>query len=210
MVSLLYCCFVDLNGELGSLLTPEITYKDEDRKRRTNVAKADIYPKINLVCENHSFYEVVKTNLHPKAKKYVRLAMSVYINHFIVSNWNKHSVYDLETFSYRFSLLLKENIEFIPNPTQKGRCRITSKDWIKSFSTISGLNMSLKDWNYRGRYSELIMDLIIEDLINHYEEIAENFDLLIRDIIDYVTNNQNVYGWKWIGESEENWMVLFK
>jgi acyl carrier protein phosphodiesterase len=146
-----------------------------------------LHRRIDDFTDHHSKPKKIKTLLRPYYRKYSGIVVDIFYDHFLTLHWDCYSDFDLESFVEAFHQLLREQFHILPAPVQSFVPRMIAQKRLLSYGDAAGVCHALK---IMAKHTSLPdkSEEAIGVLLDHYDEIAGNFDAFFPKLIEYLRN----------------------
>ncbi len=144
-----------------------------------------IHRKIDYFTDSHSIFRLSKRLISNARRRYSGIIIDIAFDHFLAKNWLSYSTEDLSGFIDRIYLTLKQNESVLPERLKNVLPRLVGEDWLGSYKTIEGINITLNRISRRFKKENLLHNSA-EEIINNYEELESNFIKFFPKLISYV------------------------
>ena len=141
---------------------------------------------IDTFTDAHPTYRKSKHRLHAKYGHYSGVIMDIVYDHFLAKNWKNYSNEKLEDYTTNFYKLLQDNYDILPIKTQKMLPTMTTQNWLKSYSSLDGLEIILFQMDYRTKHRVHMQEAIVE-VQEFYSEFEEEFTMFFEELQKYCT-----------------------
>lgn len=150
-----------------------------------------IHRAIDSYTDAHPIVRKSKRRLHERYRHYDGVIIDILYDHFLAKNWSKYSEIPLDIYANSVYELLRENHAILPDKIQQFFPYMVGQNWLYKYRTIPGISDILRGMNNRTKGLSK-MDLASEDLLKHYEEFDEDFQVFFEDIKNYLAENFTV------------------
>ncbi|GAB4281558.1 MAG: acyl carrier protein phosphodiesterase [Marinilabiliales bacterium] len=146
---------------------------------------------IDSFTDSHPIIAETRKLFYEKYHKYAGIILDIIWDHFLASNWEKHSEKSLYAFSRHTYLVLVKNYSLIPSRVILFLSYMIVNDWLTSYKDIEFIKRTFNRMPYRtslppeGKFA-------IRVLKNNYEYLGEQFDILIKDLKEYIGNKYDI------------------
>lgn len=132
-------------------------------------------------------YRKSKHRLHEKYGHYSGVIMDIIYDHFLAKNWKNYSDEDLDNYANNFYDSLKKNYNLLTDKTKNMMPYMIARNWLKSYATISGLEMILFQMDHRTKNRVNMQEAIVElqEFYSNFEEEFSSFFMELQEHCEY-------------------------
>lgn len=146
------------------------------------VAKGIIlHREIDSYTDNHPVVMQSKDKLREKYRHYSGVIVDMYYDHFLAVNFSDYSQDSLENFARKKYELLEDHWHLIPPRGQNMLPYMIRGDWLTNYAKKEGIHRSLTGLSRRTKFKSNL-DLAIQDLVEHYDELELEFRQFFEEI----------------------------
>lgn len=143
-----------------------------------------LHRAIDTFTDANITYRKSKHRLHEKYGHYSGVIMDIIYDHFLAKNWKNYSNEDLDDYANNFYDSLKKNYNFLTDKTKNMMPYMIARNWLKSYATISGLEMILFQMDHRTKNRVNMQEVIVE-LQEFYPNFEEEFTLFFIELQEH-------------------------
>ncbi|WP_029033422.1 ACP phosphodiesterase [Salinimicrobium terrae] len=143
-----------------------------------------LHRAIDSFTDSHPLVKKSSAKLHKNYSHYSGVIVDIYYDHFLASYWDEYSEVPLEDFVAEFYKLLQKKFDLLPAPIQRFFPYMVSENWLLSYASIEGIARILYQMNIRTK-NIVQMDLAINDLQEHYDDLSEEFKTFFPQLQQY-------------------------
>ncbi|CCG99981.1 hypothetical protein FAES_1972 [Fibrella aestuarina BUZ 2] len=133
-----------------------------------------IHRAIDSFTDTHPDVAAVRELLHPRCHKYAGVAVDVFFDHFLATQFREVTGDDLTEFTTWFYHSLRTHADRLPTGAARMAHYLMEQDWVRSYQTTQGIDRALSGLARRTQYPSGL-DTAVEDLIAHYDQINTHF-----------------------------------
>jgi acyl carrier protein phosphodiesterase len=133
-----------------------------------------IHRAIDSFTDTHADVAAVRELLHPRCHKYAGVAVDVFFDHFLATQFRELTGDDLNEFTNWFYHTLQTHTARLPPRAARMAHYLMEQDWVRSYQTTQGIDRALKGLSRRTPYVSGL-DTAVADLIAHYGRINLHF-----------------------------------
>lgn len=133
-----------------------------------------IHRAIDSFTDSHPDVAAVRELLHPRCHKYAGVAVDVFFDHFLATQFRDLTGDDLIEFTTWFYHTLRTHTDRLPTGAARMAHYLMEQDWVRSYQTTQGIGRALNGLARRTQYPSGL-DTAVEDLIAHYDQINTHF-----------------------------------
>lgn len=143
-----------------------------------------LHRQIDSFTDNHIIFKTSKRRLDKRYGHYKGIIIDILYDHFLAKNWTTYSEKSLINTEKEFIILMKNNLEILPEKVLKILPYIEEQNWLSNYATLNGIEKSLIGVNKRTKLKSQ-MHLAINDLKENYFEFENDFTLFFKDLIAF-------------------------
>ncbi len=158
-----------------------------------------LHRNIDHFTDHHPIVRNSSKRLRKGYSKYSGVVVDVIYDHFLAKNWNDYHTESISNFINLSHQVLIKNYLILPNRVKLFLPFIIQSRRMESYANIEGLKTALQ---IMSKHTSLPKesDYAIEILSNEYDEFESEFNLFMKDLINYVSNEHQIsvatpYGW---------------
>lgn len=132
-------------------------------------------------------------------RRYSGVVVDMIYDHFLAKNWNSYHTETISSFVNLSHEVLIRNYLTLPNRVKLFLPFMIQSRRMESYASLDGLQTALQ---IMAKHTSLPneSDYAIETLTNEYDEFENEFNLFMKDLIEYVRNEHLInvatpYGW---------------
>lgn len=123
--------------------------------------------------------------------KYSGVVLDLIFDHFLAKNWNTYHESSITEFVTRTHEILIKNYLVLPNKVKLFLPFIIQSRRLETYAEINGLRTALEIMSRRTSLPDKT-NFAIDCLLNNYSEFKGEFELFMRDILVYVSEERNI------------------
>jgi acyl carrier protein phosphodiesterase len=139
------------------------------------VAGVRLHRSIDTFTDDHPDVAAVRELLYPRCHKYAGVAVDVFFDHFLATQFSSLTGEELSSFTTYVYRTLQRNSARLPADAVKMLNAMVRYDWLSSYQTLIGIDRSLTGISRRTTYPSGL-DTAIVDLERYYDLIGEHFN----------------------------------
>ena len=144
-----------------------------------------LHRHIDTFTDKHPITKLSRMRVQDEYHKYSGIIIDIFYDYFLASEWNKFHPVDLESYiEYVFSVLKKHYYEF-PQGIKNWFPNFLRNNWLKSYSSIEGIERILHRMSSRTSLPEHT-EYAIKILRNNEEAMRDEFNEFFQSIRDYI------------------------
>lgn len=133
-----------------------------------------IHRAIDTFTDAHPDVAAVRELLRPRCHKYAGVAVDVFFDHFLATQFRDLTGDDLDEFVGWFYQTLRTHANRLPARAARMGQYMMAHDWIRTYQTTAGIDRALNGLAQRTQYTSGL-ETAVEDLVAHYEGINGHF-----------------------------------
>ncbi len=145
-----------------------------------------LHRRIDSYTDAHPVFGRSRRRLPPPYRRYAGVLVDVFYDHFLARDWHRYSPHeDLASFISRTYRLLSNPPAEPPPRLQRALPRMIREDWLGSYVTEAGVDLTLKRISGRVSRANPLPDGASQ-LAAHYNGLAMDFAEFYPDLIRHV------------------------
>lgn len=142
--------------------------------------------QIDTFIDRHPMFIQSKRRLGKKYRLVSGIIIDILADHFLIQHWQRFSPdEDFETFLFNSYRMLSQSQGILPTRLQRILPRIIEEDWLRSYQTLQGVELTLIRLSRRLK-KQNTLPAAIQDIENNYHELETDFFKFFPDLIRYV------------------------
>lgn len=133
-----------------------------------------IHRAIDAFTDTHPDVHAVRTLLYPRCHKYAGVAVDVFFDHFLATQFSDVTGDDLNEFVGYVYQLLQVRADRLPPRAARMAQYMMEQDWLRHYQTTAGIDRALSGLARRTQFPSGL-DTAVEDLVIHYDTINLHF-----------------------------------
>ena len=143
-----------------------------------------LHRAIDYYTDTHPIVKKSMHRLNERYRHYDGVIIDILYDHFLAKNWINYSEIPLELYAENVYAHLQENVEIFPERVKILLPFMVEYNWLVGYASLEGIERVLNGMNKRTKGISQ-MNLAIEDLKLHYNELEEDFTLFFEDILKF-------------------------
>jgi acyl carrier protein phosphodiesterase len=139
---------------------------------------------IDTFTDNHEVVMQSKKRLYSKYHKYAPVIVDIFYDHFLASEFEKHSDELLMDFSRNCYDVLSKNMHLMPQRIQFFLPYMIRHNWLNSYAEIEGAGRALAGLAGRSRFNSNMQNAVY-DLVEDYDLYKNEFRDFFPDLKKY-------------------------
>jgi acyl carrier protein phosphodiesterase len=153
------------------------------------LAGAHNHKRVDAFTDTHPLFARTRARLRPRHGRYSAILTDLFYDHALARHWNRYHDQPLDDFIDRTHAALAGHTHLMPDPMPAITGRMIEQDWMRSYTTIDGMQRILEMMSARfserlGRPVQLVH--AVEDLRTHGDGIADDFEAFFPQLTAYV------------------------
>lgn len=108
-----------------------------------------LHRRIDTFTDQHPLTAVGRKRLHPHCGKFAGVALDLFYDHLLASEWERHSNVPLPQFAQECYVVLEREIARMPERTQRMLPYMVHGDWLTGYAQVEGLADALYGMSIR-------------------------------------------------------------
>lgn len=148
-----------------------------------------LHQKIDQYTDSHPAVKEAISLLRPTQGKYTPVAIDVLFDYFLILNWEKYSVENIQTFTRKVYKMLGDTIHIFPPKLKELLPYMIEDDFLMSCKNEDRLKVTFSRISKRLKY-ENNFKLVHIDLQRHYQELDTHFNQFFPELLLYIDQNK--------------------
>ncbi|MDJ0554694.1 MAG: ACP phosphodiesterase [Microcoleaceae cyanobacterium MO_207.B10] len=148
--------------------------------------------QVDCFTDRHPIYMISKNRISNNYSRLAGIIIDIFYDHFLANHWHLFSPVSLDEFVKNVYLVLSKNQTILPDRLNRILPKIISENWLCSYKTISGINLTFARLSKRLKWKNNLATASNE-LIKNYTELESDFLSFFPELINYVQNLDNFY-----------------
>ena len=144
-----------------------------------------LHREIDRFTDSHELVKAGKARLWDKYRHFASVIMDVYYDHILALNWSKYHEEPLEKFAANFYEMIGAYYTSLPLKIQAIIYYMSKDDWLSSYSTVEGIETTLKNMSKRSRQYESRMEEAGVELVRDLDDLKAEFDVFFPQLADH-------------------------
>ena len=149
------------------------------------------HQRVDIFTDTHQVVKQAKQLIHPDRRRFAGILLDVFYDHYLSIHWSNYFSISRRLFINRFYDLLRERLNSLPEHLQSAAPYLIDQDWLGSYETLEGIELTLQRMSDRMRRSNPLA-AGIEDLTQNYDALERSFLGFFPDLLSYVKEGQLV------------------
>ena len=133
-----------------------------------------IHRAIDAFTDAHDEVQAVRTLLYPRCHKYAGVAVDVFFDHFLATQFKEVTGDNLNEFVGYVYHLLHLRTDRLPPHAARMAHYMMEQDWLRNYQTTGGIDRALSGISRRTQFPSGL-DTAVQDLVLHYDAINLHF-----------------------------------
>ncbi len=153
--------------------------------RPAEVEGVRIHRAIDAFTDSHPAVAAVRDLLRPRCHKYAGVAVDVFFDHMLATQFSALTGEPLSPFTTYFYTTLRQRDDRLPLSARRMFDAMVRYDWVASYQTTTGIDQALNGIARRTPYVSGL-DTAVDDLIRFYEPIRAQFNRFWPELVAHV------------------------
>lgn len=145
------------------------------------------HQKIDRFTDQHLIFKKSKQRISQNNRRYAGVIIDIYYDHFLAKHWLNYSDEDLGLFITGIYQMLEAYKFSLPDKLKNVLPRMIQEDWLGSYRYIKGIEQTFSRLSRRIKRTNNIA-FAIDDLINNYPQLEEDFLKFFPQLIEYTNS----------------------
>jgi len=133
-----------------------------------------IHRAIDAFTDSHAEVQAVRTLLYPRCHKYAGVAVDVFFDHFLATQFTEITGEKLNEFVGYVYHQLRLRADRLPPRAARMAHYMMEQDWLRNYQTTAGIDRALSGLSRRTQFPSGL-DTAVQDLVLHYDAINLHF-----------------------------------
>lgn len=144
-----------------------------------------MHKKLDTFTDSHPDFLRSRKRISSTNRRLAGVLIDIFYDHFLAKNWHDYSSIALEEYADNFYNILKNFSYCLPNKLITRMPFIIEENWLLSYRDIIGIERTVE--RIAKRFSDTKHPLVnpINELINNYESLENDFKYFYPDAIEY-------------------------
>lgn len=180
----LYLSFKDPHIEVGNFIADHVKGNNFEFLKDNFIRGIKYHRLIDTFTDQHPIYKKSCSRIRHNQRHYSPVAMDLFYDHFLALHWEKYSDEPLKYYCQKFYTTLLANKKELPLKSQKIIPHLIKENWFYHYSTVDGIQKSLKGISNRAAYSNNL-EFAVDDLFQHFEHLEQDFFCFFDELTNY-------------------------
>lgn len=153
--------------------------------RLAEIEGVRIHRAIDAFTDSHPAVAAVRDLLRPRCHKYAGVAVDVFFDHMLATQFSALTGEPLSPFTMYFYTTLRRHDDRLPLSARRMFDAMVRYDWVASYQTTTGIDQALNGIARRTPYVSGL-DTAVDDLIRFYEPIRAQFNRFWPELVAHV------------------------
>ncbi|NOW02827.1 ACP phosphodiesterase [Clostridium beijerinckii] len=144
-----------------------------------------MHKKLDTFTDSHPDFMRSRKRISKNNRRLAGVLIDIFYDHFLAKNWKDYSTMPLEEYADNFYMILRKFSYCLPDKLLRRMNFIIEENWLLSYRDIHGIQTAVD--RIATRFANTKHPLInpIEELINNYEGLENDFKCFYPHAIDY-------------------------
>lgn len=169
-----YLSFENQSLQIGNLLGETVKgkqYLDFPKEIQKGIL---LHRSIDTFTDSHETVKKSSSYFHETQHKFAPIIIDVIYDYFLIKHWNNYSEIPFEKFKTDCYQLFKDEYNSLPKKLQETIFYLLKYDWFENYSTIEGVQKTLKGIGNRAKF-ENNLHQIIPEFEKNYANLETDF-----------------------------------
>jgi len=143
-----------------------------------------LHRAIDEYTDAHDSFKKSRALIRPYFGRYAGIVTDIYYDHFLAKYWNEYSPTDLQKTVHAIYILLIRKYRSLPPRVQRITPFMILRNWLGTYGYFEPLHQVFLGMHRRTE-EKGHMDLAVEKLKIHYEELEKDFRAFMPDVIHF-------------------------
>lgn len=146
--------------------------------------------QVDCFTDSHPIYLRSKNRISSSYRRLAGIIIDICYDHFLATHWHLFSQVNLDEFVKNIYIILTKHQTKLPHKLKNILPKIISDNWLSSYQTISGINLTFVRLSRRLKWENNLATASNEFLKN-YTELKSDFLTFFPEVIKYVADMDN-------------------
>jgi acyl carrier protein phosphodiesterase len=143
-----------------------------------------LHRKIDEYTDSHPVVTRSRNRIRKNYRHYTGVVIDIFYDHLLAINWGDYHNIPLENFCKHVYDVIIKHFGILPGRAKEMIPWMVKHDWLFNYSTLEGIDRSLKGLSRRTTFTSGMENAII-DLKYHYKNFTDDFREFFPDLIHY-------------------------
>jgi acyl carrier protein phosphodiesterase len=144
-----------------------------------------MHRKLDSFTDSHPVFLMSKRRVSTLNRRFAGVLIDMFYDHYLAKNWSHYSAVALEDYAANFYSMLYKFSDCLPDKLTRRLPYMVEENWLLSYRDISGIEKSLERISRRFSQSRHTLCNPIEELIDNYESLENDFKSFFPHAIEY-------------------------
>ncbi len=144
-----------------------------------------LHRQIDEYTDSHPVFLQSAKRLQPTYRKYAKVVVDIYYDHFLARNWDDYSKADLTGFVLKVYRMMAVNYFMLPARSKRILPFMIAQNWLAGYANFVDLARVFRGMSRRTAYNSG-MEHAVEDLKLDYMQYLEEFRIFFPELIQFV------------------------
>ncbi|MEO8069218.1 MAG: ACP phosphodiesterase [Flavobacteriales bacterium] len=141
--------------------------------------------RIDSFTDQHPITAVGRERVRAHCGKYAGVALDLFYDHLLASEWERHREEPLSAFAQRCYVLLQREQGRLPERTRDMLPYLVKGDWLASYATITGIGKALHGLSKRAYHAEALNGA--ESVLHeHIDVYRGEFRTFLAELVEHI------------------------
>lgn len=144
-----------------------------------------MHRKLDSFTDAHPVFLTSRRRVSNLNRRFAGVLIDMFYDHYLAKNWGEYSARPLEDYVQHFYDILNKNINILPDKLKRMMPYLIEENWLVSYREIWGMEQAVNNINRRFVHSRRSMQSPIQELINNYKQLEQDFHSFFPHAIEY-------------------------
>lgn len=170
---------------VGNFIGDFVKGRDIRQRFEKDIANGiELHRMIDAFTDSHPVVMNSKKRLREKYRHYAPVIVDMYYDHFLAVKWSNYHTLPLLEFVANTYQTLNDNFDVLPEKLRYMLPYMMRGNWLVNYGKVEGIQRALTGMSRRTSFNSQMEDAV-NDLLKHYKEFGDEFELFFPDLVKY-------------------------
>ena len=147
-----------------------------------------MHRKLDSFTDSHPVFNTSRRRVSDLNRRFAGVLVDMFYDHYLAKNWLDYSTTSLEDYAENFYDILGRNRSILPERLKYMMPYLIEENWLISYREVSGIERAVNGVARRFAQSRHPMKNPIQELMNNYEGLQNDFKIFFPAAIAYANS----------------------
>ena len=154
----LFVCPPDPESMVGNLMADFRKYVDFESLPKSVKEGIQNHQQVDKFTDTHPLVTNLRQAFHPPQRRFSGIILDVVFDYFLSKHWHQYTQVDRLKFISSAYATLNDMEEILPAQMHKALIKMSEQDWLGSYATLDGIEVTLERIGTRIRFANPLAD----------------------------------------------------